>query len=157
MQILKSMSEMTERMDLKDFACKLGLSSEELTQHMTQMARSGLLKKSGGSILITEKGKLATKAITPVPTNMRFNFYTDIDQPTGASAETVKEFRDLALKVNACSLEFHLYRGDFENWFTAAIEDPAFAAELSKLKKRELKCEDLREALTKALETWYRV
>lgn len=154
-KILKFMSEMTQRTDTNEFARKLDLAPAELMQHMQQMAKEGLLKKSGGGFGLTEKGRLALKAETPVDLNMRFHFYIAIDQPTGASAGSVKEFHDLALKVNTVSLEFHLCRGDFENWFSGAVGDPTFSAELAKTKKRNLTDEELRKTIAKALENRY--
>jgi len=149
------MSEMTGRIDTNEFSRKLGLTSTELMQHMQQMAKEGLLKKVGGGFALTNKARLVLKASSPVAWNMRFNFYTELDQPAGVSAGSVKEFRDLALKVNETSLEFHLYRGDFENWFSTAVSDSIFAAELAKIKKRNLKGEDLRKAIVNMLEARY--
>lgn len=154
-RILRFMSEMTARIDTNEFSRKLELTPTELMQHMQQMAKEGLLKKVSGGFALTEKAKIALKVSSPVSGNMRFNFYTALDQPMCVSAGSVKEFYDLALKVNEASLEFHLCRGDFENWFSAAVGDSVFAAELAKIKKRNLKGEDLRKAIVKGLEARY--
>jgi hypothetical protein len=61
----------------------------------------------------------------------------------------------LTQRINTVSLEFHLYRGDFENWFGEATGDPAFAGELAKLKVSNLKNEELRMAITKAMAERY--
>ena len=149
------MSEMTGRVDMNEFAKKMGLTSTQIMQHMQELAKEGFLKRVGGGFGITEKGKNTLKAVASVPGNMRFNFYTAIGQPTGVSAGTIKEFHDLALKANVASLEFHLYRGDFENWFRTAVGDAGFADELVKIKKTDLKGEDLRKAIAKAAEARY--
>ena len=154
-KILKFMSEMTGRVDMNEFAKKMGLTSSQIMQHMQELAKEGFLKKVGGGFAITEKGKTALKAAAPVPGNMRFNFYTAIGQPTGMSAETIREFHDLVLKVNVTTLEFHLGRDDFENWFRMAVVDAGFADELAKMKKMDLKGEDLRKAIVKAAEARY--
>ena len=73
----------------------------------------------------------------------------------GVSAGTVKEFHALVSKLNIVSIEFHLARGDFENWFRTAVGDAALADELAKIKKTELTGEDLRKAIVKALEVKY--
>jgi predicted transcriptional regulator len=155
MRILKFMSEMTGRVDMNEFAKKMGLTSSQIMQHMQELAKEGFLKKVGGGFAITEKGKMALKAATPVPGNMRFNFYLAIGQPAGVSAGSVLEFHDLVLKVDLVSLEFHLGRGDFENWFRTAVVDAGFADELAKIKKTDLKGEDLRKAIAKAAEARY--
>ena len=155
MRILKFMNEMTGRVDMNEFAKKMGLTSSQIMQHMQELAQEGFLKKVGGGFAITEKGKNALKVAAPVPGNMRFNFYIAIGQPTGMSAETIREFHDLVLKVDLASLEFHLGRGDFENWFRLAVVDAGFADELVKMKKTDLKGNDLRKAIAKAAETKY--
>ncbi len=155
MKILKFMSEMTGRVDMNEFAKKMGLTSSQIMQEMQELTKEGFLKKVGGGFAITTKGKTALKATSPVPWNMRFNFYTAIDQPTDMSAGSIKEFHDLALKVNSASLEFHMYRGDFENWFRNAAGDVGFADELAKIKKTSLKDEELRKAITKAADERY--
>ena len=149
------MNEMTGRVDMNEFAKKMGLTSSQIMQHMQELAQEGFLKKVGGGFAITEKGKNALKVAAPVPGNMRFNFYIAIGQPTGMSAETIREFHDLVLKVDVASLEFHLGRGDFENWFRLAVVDAGFADELVKMKKTDLKGNDLRKAIAKAAEAKY--
>jgi hypothetical protein len=52
-------------------------------------------------------------------------------------------------------LDFHLYRGDFENWFKAAFEDEALADELGSLKSATLKGEELRQKILKAIAARY--
>jgi DNA-binding MarR family transcriptional regulator len=154
-KILKFMNEMTGHIDGKDFAKKTGLTASQIAEHMQVLAKDGFLKRVGAGYSLTEKGKAALKAASPVAWNMRFNFYTGIGQPTGVSAGSVKEFRDLASSVNSVSLEFHLYRGDFENWVRSAVGDAAFADELAKIRKTELKGEELRKSLLKAAEERY--
>ncbi len=146
---------MTDRIDMNEFAKRIGLTSSQILQHMHELTKEGFLRKVGGGFAITEKGRNALKATTAVPWNMRFNFYLALDQPTGVSAGIIKEFHDLTLKVNEVSLEFHLNRGDFENWFRSATGDPGFADELAKIKKTELTGEDLRKAIAKAAELRY--
>jgi hypothetical protein len=156
MKILKLMSEMTSRIDMTEFSKKMGLTTNQIMLQMQALAKDGFLKKVGGGFGITEKGKIAVKAYAPVPWDMRFNFYLAIGQPAGVSAGSIKEFHDLALKVDAASLEFHLGRDDFENWFRNAAGDAGFADEFVKMKKGGvLKGEDLRKTIAKATETRY--
>ncbi|MGC8998527.1 MAG: hypothetical protein ACP5JW_03910 [Candidatus Bathyarchaeia archaeon] len=50
-------------------------------------------------------------------------------------------------EVNVKSLEFHLYRGDFEKWINEVLEDAALAEEIRKLKMANLTGENLRNQL----------
>ena len=154
-KILKLMNEMTGHVDINEFAKKTGSASNKIVQHMQELAKEGFLKKVGGGFTITEKGKKTLKAFTPLPANMRFNFYIAIGQPTGKSAGSVKEFHDLVLDVNVASLEFHLERGDFENWFRTAVGDEGLADDLAKKREKGLREEELRKLIVKAAEDRY--
>jgi predicted transcriptional regulator len=153
--ILKFMNEMTGHVDMNEFAKKTCLTSNKIVQHMQELAKEGFLKKVGSGYSITDKGKRTLKAVEPLPAKMRFYFYMAVGQPTSLSAGSIKEFHDLALKVSITSLEFHVGRGDFENWFGTAVSDAGLADEFAKIKKKGLKGEDLKEAIDKALESKY--
>ncbi len=147
---------MTGHVDINEFARRLGSSSAQIMQQMQTLAKAGFLKKVGGGFAITEKGKDILKATKVVPSNMRFDFYLTIGQPAGVYAASVKEFHDVVSAVSTISLQFHLYRGDFENWFQNVIGDAGFADEFVKIKATGLKDEELRRAIVKALELRYR-
>ena len=155
MKMLKFMTEATGRIDLNEFAHKMGLTSKQTMEHLREMTTVGFLKQVGGGYTITEKGKNVLKATSPVPSTMRFHFYNGLWQPTGSSAATIIEFYDLILKAELASLEFHNFRGDLENWVRNAVNDAALADDLANIKKHELKGEDLRNAIVKATKTRY--
>lgn len=157
LKVLKAMSEVTGHMDMKQFAQAVGLAPSKTIEQVHELAKAGFVKKSGSGYGITEKGKNALKAITPVSAGEEFQFYKDIDQPTGLCANCVKELYDSVTKADAASLEFHLYRGDFENWIRTAINDAAFADELVQIKKTELKGENLRKELVKTAKERYSI
>ena len=86
---------------------------------------------------------------------MAFHFYTDVGHPTGFSAESLKEFYEIVKRVAIGSVEFHLYRGDFENWIKAAFKDVALSDELANLKNAALKGEELRKEIITAMAAKY--
>ena len=149
------MSEVTGRVDMNEFARRIGLAPNQVTEHIQGLAKVGFVKKVGAGYGITEKGKAALKGVKPVPEGMEFHFYVEIGQPTSLSSRTMQEFYDVAKKVDAASLEFHLYRGDFENWVATAVEDAVFADELANLMKANFRGESLRKEIVKALEARY--
>jgi predicted transcriptional regulator len=155
MKILKFMTEATGRIDMTEFAHKMGLTSNQMMEQLQQMLKAGLLRKVSGGYTITEKGKNTLKSDVPVPSTMNFHFYNALSQPTGASAATIREFYTQIVKAEVVSLEFHLFRGDFENWFREAVNDAFFADELAKIKKTNLKGEDLRKAIMRVAEIRY--
>jgi predicted transcriptional regulator len=154
-KVLKTMSEATSRMDLTMFAKKVNLSPNQTIQQIQELAKEGFLQRSGSGYGITEKGKAAIKAFTPVPEELSFHFYFGINQPTDLTAKTLQEFYKAIKQVSAGSLEFHVYRGDFENWLKEACKEPELAKEIGGIKAAELKGEELRAELLKVLDAKY--
>jgi DNA-binding Lrp family transcriptional regulator len=155
LKVLKVMSEVTSRIDMNTFAQMVGLNPSQTIERMQDLVNAGLIRKVGGGYGITEKGKAILKAITPVPKDTAFHFYTGVGQPTGFSAESLKDFYEIVKRVAAESLDFHLYRGDFENWIKNALKDVTLADELASLKSAVLKGEELRQKMLKAIATRY--
>ena len=141
------MNEITTRIDLNSFAQMVGLNPKKTIERVQELVNSGLVRKTGGGYGITKKGKAILKAITPVPSETAFHFYTGIGQPTGFSAESLKDFYEIIKRVAVDSLEFHLYRGDFENWIKGAFKEAALADELANMKNTTLKGEELRKEI----------
>lgn len=52
-----------------------------------------------------------------------FYFFTSVGNYTGHRAMSMEEFANKIRKVQTNSLEFHLYRGDFEKWADEVLED----------------------------------
>jgi DNA-binding Lrp family transcriptional regulator len=156
-KILKTMNEATNRMDLNMFAQAVDLSPNQAIAQVQELAKEGFLRKVGGGFGLTEKGRNALKMFTTVPVEMSFQFYVDVDKPLGFSAQSLEEFYRQIKQVTADSLEFHLYRGDFENWLREVCKDSELAEAFGALKTEALKGEDLRKALSKAVDAKYGV
>ena len=154
-KILKTMNEATNRMDLNMFAHMVNLNTNQAIAQVQELAKAGFLRKIGSGYGVTEKGKAALKASTPVPNEMGFHFYVGIGQPTGFTAQTLEEFYKLIKQVSTDSLEFHLYRGDFENWLREVLKDSDLTEAIGNLKTDELKGEDLRKELLKVIDAKY--
>lgn len=76
-----------------------------------------------------------------------FYFFTSIGNYTGVWASSLGEFVKKIIDVDVKSLEFHLYRGDFEKWITETIEDSALASKIRQLKALKPIGIDLRDRL----------
>lgn len=155
LKVLKVMNEITSGIDMSAFSEKVGLTSDQTIERIKELVNSGLVWKRGGGYGMTEKGKAILKAISPVPKETAFHFYMAIGQPTGFSAESIKEFYEIVKRVAVKSLEFHLYRGDFENWIRAAFKDEALAAALVSLKNADFRGEELRQRMLKIISAKY--
>jgi hypothetical protein len=93
------------------------------------------------------KNEVNSRILKSVPREKAFYFFTSIGNYTGESAASLKEFMDKISSVNVKSLEFHLYRGDFEKWMIDVLEDKELALEVRKLQRFNLAGEPLRSQL----------
>jgi len=89
----------------------------------------------------------SSRILRAVPREKAFYFFTSIGNYTGASAVSLKEFVEKVNEVNVKSLEFHLYRADFEKWIAQVLEDAWLAGEVRRLQKFGLMGEPLRNQL----------
>ena len=124
-------------------------------QQVQELAKEGFLQKVGNGFGITAKGKSVLRVFVPVPEGMGFHFYNGIDQPTDLTAKTLWEFYGDIKQVSVDSLEFHFYRGDFENWLKDTCKESEFALEVGVVKDADLKGEELRAELLKVLDAKY--
>jgi predicted transcriptional regulator len=155
LKVLKTMSEATSRMDLIMFSQAVNLNQDEIMDAFQQLAAEGFLRKVGTGYSLTEKGKNATKIAIQVPEGKEFNFYVGVDKPLGFSAHSLEEFYRLVKQVTSDSLEFHLYRLDFENWIREVIGDRQLPLDISGVRGAELKGEDIRKGILKAMDLRY--
>jgi predicted transcriptional regulator len=155
LKVLKVMNEVTSRIDLNGFARMVGLNPKQTIERVQELVNTGLVRKTGGGYGVTEKGKATLKAIAPLPKDAVFHFYTEVGQPAGFSAESLKDFYEIAKRVAKDSLEFHLYRGDFENWMKTSFKDAKLADELASLKSSNVKGEELRKEIITTIAAEY--
>jgi len=89
--------------------------------------------------------KKSPKAPSSVPPQKAFYFYRDIGAPTGKSASSLEEFSHQLETVDANSIEFHVKRGDFENWIRDIFHNNKLAKRLTTIKTLGLRGEQLRK------------
>ncbi len=93
------------------------------------------------------KEETSLRILRSVPREKAFYFFTSIGNYTGESAASLKEFMEKINEVNVKSLEFHLYRGDFEKWLAEVLEYRELADEIRKLQRINLAGDALRNQL----------
>jgi hypothetical protein len=76
-----------------------------------------------------------------------FYFFTSVGNYTGQSAASLDEFSQKIKDINVKSLEFHLYREDFEKWIAQTLSDEKLAEEIKSLKTRKVVGNALRDGL----------
>jgi hydrogenase maturation factor HypF (carbamoyltransferase family) len=76
-----------------------------------------------------------------------FYFFTSVGNYTGQSAMSLEEFANKIREDETTSLEFHLYREDFEKWTAEVLEDSELTEKISDLKNLEPVRSALRDQL----------
>jgi len=76
-----------------------------------------------------------------------FYFFTSIGNYTGESASSLEEFMNKIKEINIKSLEFHLYREDFEKWIAQTLGDAKLADEIKGLRNLKFVGNALRDRL----------
>jgi hypothetical protein len=151
------MHEATSRMDLNMFAQAVSLNPNQAIDQIHELTKEGFLQKSGKGYSLNEKGINALKITQSVGAEKGFSFYLAVDKPLGITAQSLEEFYRSIKQVCSDSLEFHLYRGDFENWIRDVLLDAELAAEVGNFKGSEMHDGDLRKALLSAIDNKYGV
>ncbi|MDH4221830.1 MAG: DUF5752 family protein [Candidatus Bathyarchaeota archaeon] len=88
-----------------------------------------------------------SRILRELPRNVAFYFFTSTGNYTGECAMSLGDFVGKIKELDIKSIEFHLYREDFEKWVTETLEDKELAQEIEKLRKQNLSGESLRQKL----------
>src|SRR4030066_2238488 len=89
-----------------------------------------------------------TKILRRVVDSEAFYFYRGLGIYTGQKANSLEEFLQKVKEIAAESLEFHLYREDFEKWIVLALGEACLAKDLKTLREKKATTgNDLRESL----------
>jgi hypothetical protein len=101
------------------------------------------------------KEEKTSRILRTLPSEKAFYFFTSIGNYTGERAISFKEFMDKINQVTVKSLEFHLYRGDFEKWIAETLEDQELKRKIANLRNRNYSGTALKEQLYKTLTMHY--
>lgn len=89
----------------------------------------------------------SSKALRNVMREEAFYFFTSIGNYTGQSASSLDEFLQKIKDVNIKSLEFHLFREDFEKWIAQTLGDNRLAEDVKNLRVQKVVGNALRDRL----------
>ena len=92
------------------------------------------------------KSKFDSKS-EKLPRENAFYFFSSIGNYIGESAASLEEFMEKIREVNVKSLEFHLYREDFEKWISGTLKEKELAADIRKLRGSNIIGDELRNQL----------
>ena len=129
LKILERLWEDQEPMKAKDVAQKLNLRVAAATLDLLRLEKLGYVHiPKHGYYVITDLGKEiiglpkidkahAAKILSTVPYDKAFHFYISMHQYTNVLANSLPDFRDKLQTIDVKSVEFHVPRKDFEQWF----------------------------------------
>ncbi len=98
----------------------------------------------------------AAKILAEVPPENAFHFYRELGVPIGLVARSLKELLTIIQTVEIDSLQFHVMRGDFENWVTL-LGDQSLARQIGRLRKLGITGEALRSRVVEILTSRYEI
>ena len=87
----------------------------------------------------------AVKILRALNDKEAFYFYEDIGKPTGQSARSLPDFLEKIKSIKLESLQFHLQRKDFQNWFKETLGDAKLASRIEEI--HPSKNDDLRKEI----------
>jgi len=90
---------------------------------------------------------LPSKTLRNLSRGEAFYFFTSIGNYTGESAASLEEFLEKIKDINIKSLEFHLYREDFEKWISQTLGDAQLTVEIKNLRNQKVVGNALRDRL----------
>jgi hypothetical protein len=88
-----------------------------------------------------------SKILRSVHREEAFYFFTSIGNYTGQCASSLEEFVQKIKDIDVKSLEFHLYREDFEKWVTQTLGANKLAEEIRILRGQKVAGDALRDRL----------
>lgn len=86
-----------------------------------------------------------------------FHFFTSLSNYAGKDASSLEEFLEKVKEIDSKSLEFHLYRRDFEKWISEVLDYDYLAEEMTKIKKLNLRGESLRTQIIKTVSNFLEI
>jgi len=163
------LGELSNKPDVstKELGSTIGLRVPEVRRRVARLKTLGLIAPSPGrrgAMKLTGRGRFALERHDPkvavgylpresVPDYVAFKFALGEGIMTGDVAHSYGEFLDVVKKADSRSLAFHLYRGDFDNWFAEVFRDRKVSKRLVALKARTHPVDQLRTKLVKILES----
>jgi hypothetical protein len=160
-KVLEKLWEEGRQMELKEVAQKAGLKVAATNMHLLRLRKTGHVSSpQHGHYAITNLGKealglpkvdkaQASKILGHLPNGKAFHFYTGLHQYLGVHANSLADFLDKVEKVNVKSVEFHVSRRDFENWF-GSLGDMELARRMTLILSANLHGEELRKKVLEA-------
>jgi hypothetical protein len=155
-EILESMLLSDKPQRATDIAKDAKKEFQPVMMHLLGLQRMGYISSpEKGLYRITAAGKKAlglpevskekaTAILAYAPHDRAFHFYATVGKPLSLHAHNLRDFSTKMDKADPISIDFHIKRGDFENWFKG-LGDEELVKKIVLLKRRNLPDDQTRE------------
>lgn len=168
-RVLTKLNEVGAPVTLIELVEKSGLPRGHVLGELSWLTRAGFVGRTPekpGKFFITDEGKEAiampaiskndaAKILKAVPAEKCFYFHVGMGQYADMMAPNLSEFCEIVKKVDVSSIEFHTFRGDFENWIRDVLDDSVLAGRIAKIKDSGVRGEELRERIYEVAKARY--
>jgi menaquinone-dependent protoporphyrinogen IX oxidase len=90
--------------------------------------------------------------LNTVPFEKAFQFFTELEENTGITANSTSEFAEKLQIVPIRSVTFHFQRQDFQNWFKSTVGDEELSKRIDQINLWVHNDENLRKELSKTVQ-----
>jgi DNA-binding MarR family transcriptional regulator len=164
-KVLETLWEAGKPLKPQEIAETTGLGFSTLITHLQSLVKAGYVSTpKRGFYAITADGKekigiteaerkRASTILSPVPLEKAFRFYKGASENLGVYASSLNDFCKKIKAVDLSSIEFHLFRKDFESWIRGGLGDSELANRIGMIRTMGLSSEDLRQKLYETIES----
>lgn len=164
-KVLETLWEAGKPLNPQEISAKTGMAFSFLMSHLQRLVKAGYVSTpKRGFYALTEHGKgqigvakadkkRAKSILTPIPLEKSFHFHRGINEYVGVYANSLNDFCRKILEVDLSSIEFHLFRRDFESWIKEGLGDPELANRIGLIRAMDLTGENLRKRLYETVES----
>ncbi|MEM1530622.1 MAG: DUF5752 family protein [Candidatus Bathyarchaeia archaeon] len=164
MGILEFLWRINRPASLREISDGVGVKIRCVNMHIINLRRNNYVTKTGeGLYALTDLGKealgfprvnkeSAERILSRVPYALAFHFYSELDKPLMIFSDSLHDFCDKIRSLDLKSIEFHMFRGDFEAWIKS-LGDVELARRLAIIRESNLSGEELRDEIYRAVKS----
>ncbi|MGB9894840.1 MAG: DUF5752 family protein [Thermoproteota archaeon] len=149
--------------DVNELSSSTGVAKRDLVRAVKVLKKNMAVDFYEDKIKLTELGKFALEkkdikivfgyaSNEKVPDYLSFKFFLGEGLFSGEVASSYHEFLEIIKRIDTRSILFHLYRGDFDRWFSDVFKDRKLAKKIVTLKDKLMPPNRVRDKLIRILE-----
>ncbi|MBO3757620.1 MAG: DUF5752 family protein [Thermoproteota archaeon] len=149
--------------DVNELSSSTGVTKRDLVRAIKVLKKNMAVDFYENKIKLTELGKFALEkkdikivfGYVPgekVPDYLSFKFFLGEGLFSGEVASSYSDFLEVIKRIDTRSILFHLYRGDFDKWFSDVFKDKKLAKKIAALKNKLMAPNRVRDRLIRVLE-----